>query len=71
MAWSPDGRVLATGDMDGAIWLWEPTTGAALGSCVGHKKWITSLVGAPGCMTLSLGAWHTPDPPRSDWRAPA
>ena len=45
VSWSPDAALLVTGDMDGLIWLWDPATGKALGQCVGHKKWITSLVG--------------------------
>jgi WD40 repeat protein len=44
VAWSPDAAVVATGDMDGQIWLWDAASGDALGRCVGHTKWITSLV---------------------------
>ena len=44
VAWSPDAKILASGDMDGAINLWDPETGRLLGGCSGHKKWITSLV---------------------------
>jgi hypothetical protein len=44
VAWSPDGKFIASGDMDGQVWLWDPKKGEALGQCVGHKKWITSLV---------------------------
>jgi len=36
-AWraSPDAAVLATGGMDASLWLWDPRTGQALGSCKG------------------------------------
>jgi ribosome assembly protein 4 len=44
VAWSPDAAVIASGDMDGSILLWDPKDGKLLGSCSGHKKWITSLV---------------------------
>jgi len=35
VAWSPDAAVLATGGMDASLWLWDPRTGQALGSCKG------------------------------------
>jgi ribosome assembly protein 4 len=44
VAWAPDGSMVASGDMDGNIWLWDPKTGKPLGTCKGHSKWITSLV---------------------------
>lgn len=47
MSWSPDAKFIASGDMDGRILLWHPSDGRLLGSCDGHKKWITSLVRAP------------------------
>jgi len=47
VAWSPDGRYIASGDMDGQVWLWDPSSGEALGQCLGHKKWITSLAWEP------------------------
>lgn len=47
VAWSPDAKCIASGDMDGTILLWDPSDGKLLGSCSGHKKWITSLVSGP------------------------
>jgi WD40 repeat protein len=44
VAWSPDASMIATGDMNGDIWLWEAASGKPLGQCKGHSKWITSLV---------------------------
>ena len=35
VSWSPDAQMLATGGMDGALWLWEPSTGNAIGCCKG------------------------------------
>jgi ribosome assembly protein 4 len=44
VSWSPDATMIATGDMNGDIWLWEAASGKPLGQCKGHSKWITSLV---------------------------
>jgi ribosome assembly protein 4 len=55
VAWSPDAQMIASGDMDGSILLWDPKDGKLLGSCSGHKKWITSLVGA--AIRRGLGQW--------------
>lgn len=65
VAWSPDAQMLATGGMDGALWLWDPKTGNPLGCCKGGcsppcdarrpacrkgKTWHLSLVGSgPAC----------------------
>lgn len=37
-------RQVASGDMDGNIFLWSPKSDQPLGQCTGHSKWITSLV---------------------------
>eukprot|EP00983_Pelagomonas_calceolata_P069207 1150287-Pelagomonas_calceolata.AAC.6 len=61
-------RYVASGDMDGAIFLWSPKSDKPVGQCSGHSKWITSLVGgttingfiwwvAPQSMASS-GLWH-------------
>lgn len=47
VSWSPDAQLIASGDMDGNILLWDPKDGKLLGSCSGHKKWITSMVSQP------------------------
>ena len=48
LAWSPDATMVATGDMDGKVCLWQRASGKLLGICSGHSKWITSLVRGAG-----------------------
>jgi WD40 repeat protein len=76
VSWSPDGAMIASGDMDGAIMLWDGRDGKLLGTCQGHKKWITSLV-SPLVGWLSDGrdrpAFHhttTPLPPNNQSPSP-
>ena len=33
LAWSPDAKMLASGGMDGVVWLWSPEKGEPLGTC--------------------------------------
>ena len=40
-AWSPDGLRFASSDKTGEIRLWDPSTGAAVGTPLrGHKQWV-------------------------------
>jgi WD40 repeat protein/serine/threonine protein kinase len=43
VAFSPDGKVLASGARDHTICLWDPSTGARLGMLAGHTSWVRSL----------------------------
>jgi WD40 repeat protein len=56
VALSPDGDVLATGDDDGLIRLWDPAAGTGLRELHGHVRGVTSLAFAPDGKTLLSGS---------------
>ena len=43
VAWSPDGEMVATGGMEGALWLWDPKSGNPIGCCKGGPSPLASL----------------------------
>ena len=48
MSWSPDGKLLASGDKAGHVMVWDPVTGKSRGKVLtGHKQWVTSLAWEP------------------------
>ncbi|MGW6742446.1 nSTAND1 domain-containing NTPase [Streptomyces sp. NPDC055025] len=57
MAFSPDGKTLATGgaDQDGAVRLWEAATGEPQGSLPGHSGSVESVAFSPDGDTLAVG----------------
>ncbi len=60
VSWSPDGRLLAGGDLEGCIRLWEiqktqPATGVQ--TPVRHTSWVLGLAFAPDSRTLASASW--------------
>ena len=60
IAWSPDGRTLANGSLDGTVWLWDVTTGEELAVLEGHsgpsfRAWVNSVAWSPDGRTLASG----------------
>ena len=43
LAFSPDGRTLAAGDLSGAIWIWDVPSGRLLADLRGHRSRISGL----------------------------
>jgi RNA polymerase sigma factor (sigma-70 family) len=60
VAFSPDGRTLATGDMQGTLFLWELATGRRRHQFVGHESWIRSLAFSPDGRLLAVSSAEAP-----------
>jgi WD40 repeat protein/serine/threonine protein kinase len=52
-ALSPDGSVLAVGNMDESIQLYDTASGEWIGTCLGHKQNVNSLAFSPDGKTLA------------------
>ena len=60
VAFSPDGKVLASGGFDGTIKLWEVTTGRELRTLSGHSKPVYSVAFSPDGKVVASGSFdHT------------
>lgn len=65
LAFSPDGKYLASGDLGGNIILWQLQNGRVLMTITGHKLWVSSLAFSfdsqflvSGCSDYSLCLWN-------------
>src|SRR5271155_4871775 len=47
VAWSPDGRILASGNSDGTSTLWRAGTGELLRTLTGHSNGVSSVAWNP------------------------
>lgn len=57
MAWSPDGKWIASGGNDGTVYVWEATTGEPVAAYREHVSWIDKgLVWSPEGTLLASSA---------------
>jgi WD40 repeat protein len=59
LAWSHDGKILASGGADGQVWLWDLATASPLLRCEGHEGPVMALAFARDDRTLLSGSDDT------------
>jgi hypothetical protein len=57
VAFSPDGRQIATGNVSGTVRLWDARNGAAIGGPLkGHEGWVSSVAFSPDGRQIASGS---------------
>ena len=56
VAYSPDGKLLAAGTLEGQIRLWRTTDGQPILTCEGHTSGVASVTFSPDGQTLASGS---------------
>jgi WD40 repeat protein len=57
LAWSPDGRFIASGGGDQSVRIWEALSGKTLLTLRGHQESVTTVAWSPDGRTVASGSW--------------
>ncbi len=57
VAWSPDGKTIATGSNDESVKLWDAHTRECTGTLTGHSSRVLSVAWSPDGKTIATGSW--------------
>ena len=67
VAWSPDGKHIASGSHDDTVKVWEVADGKELYTLQGHKNWVRSVAWSPngrhiasGSLDKTVKVWQLP-----------
>lgn len=55
VAFSPDGKCLASGSGDTTVRIWDLMTETPLETCIGHKHWVLFVSFSPDCTKIASG----------------